>query len=422
MSQTVQKSQSWKRWLTLAVLCMGAGMIYSIPYIQYTYYAPLQSALHATNQQVGNLLSTYGIIAMIAYFPGGWLADRFSAKKLLAFSFIATGLTGFYFATFPSYNVVMALFVIWGITTILTFWAALIKAVRMLGESSEQGRLYGLLEGGRGAITTVVGFLTLAIFTQLGSSALGFRGVIITYAAFLTLAGILTIFVFDEKKVDEKTGVTLIDILKVIKMPKVWLIALIIFCAYTITATSSYLVPYLSDVFKISVGLATALAIVRTNVMQLVGGPTFGFAADKMKSRPRLIIIGFVLMAVCLGLFILLPGNISLVGVAVTIMIVLAFIGFGMRGIYYSIIDDAKVPLAVTGAAAGLAAFIGYIPDTFVYNLIGGWLDKYKGQLGYQYMFTYMFVIALIGIIISAVFYVVIKNSNKKAELDKKKS
>lgn len=46
-------------------------------------------------------MGIYGAVAMLAYFPGGPLADRFSARKLMAASLIATSLGGVYFATFP---------------------------------------------------------------------------------------------------------------------------------------------------------------------------------------------------------------------------------------------------------------------------------------------------------------------------------
>jgi sugar phosphate permease len=38
------------------------------------------------------MMATYGLMAMIAYGLGGPLADRFSPRKLLALSLVATGL------------------------------------------------------------------------------------------------------------------------------------------------------------------------------------------------------------------------------------------------------------------------------------------------------------------------------------------
>ncbi len=65
-------------------------------------------------------VSTCGIAAMVCYFPGGWLADRLSVRKMLTFSFMATSLGGLYFSTFPSYLGAIGLHIYWGITTILT--------------------------------------------------------------------------------------------------------------------------------------------------------------------------------------------------------------------------------------------------------------------------------------------------------------
>jgi predicted MFS family arabinose efflux permease len=417
MDEATKKSEAWKKWLSLAILCLGAGMIYMIPYIQYSYYKPMQDALKISNEQLGRFLSVYGIIALIVYFPGGWIADRVSVKKLLAFSFLATGISGFYFATFPPYGIVMALFVFWGITTILTFWAAMIKAVRMLGDSEEQGSLYGLLEGGRGLFTTIVGFITVAVFAKLGSNTIGFRGVIIIYASFITLSGILTLVLFEEKKIDVKTGILIEDVFKVIKMPKVWLVALIIFSAYSITASSSYLIPFLQDIFKVSAAVAATLGIIRNNVMQLIGGPSFGIIGDKINSRPKMVLIGFILAAIFLVLFLILPGKPNLLIIAIAIMILLMFAGYGLRGVYFSIIDDAKVPIAVTGAAAGFVSLIGFIPDTFIYNLYGVWLDKYKGIVGYHHIFTYMLAMAIVGSIVSYIFIVSTRNNNKNGDV-----
>ena len=92
----------------------------------------MRDVLHLDNTQVGFLNSMFGLLALICYFPGGWLADRFSARKLLVVSLLATGLGGLYLATVPSYAELLALHAFWGVASILTFWAALIKATREL--------------------------------------------------------------------------------------------------------------------------------------------------------------------------------------------------------------------------------------------------------------------------------------------------
>ena len=55
-----------------------------------------------SNTQLGDLFAVYGITAMLCYFPGGAVADRYSARTLLATSLIATGLGGLVSASHPA--------------------------------------------------------------------------------------------------------------------------------------------------------------------------------------------------------------------------------------------------------------------------------------------------------------------------------
>lgn len=405
------KKHSFKRWIMLSILCLGGGIIYQMPYLRYAYYIPMQTALSLTNTQMGNMMSVYGIVAMICYFPGGWLADRFSCRKMLSFSFIATGIAGFYFATFPSYNICIGIHIFWGIVTTLTFWAALIKAVRMLGDSSEQGRLYGLLEGGRGLVGTLAGLAILSLFTKMGQGTLGLSWVINIYAGSSIVIGIITWFVFEDSKKEKSPSSVLKDTISVIKDARVWLIALIIFTTYSVYAGQSYITPYVTTVFGASVAIGALLGIIRTYVLQMAGGPTGGFLADKIGSPTKVLFVGYIIMAICLGLFIILPGNKNLLVLVIVNMLAMGFAVFAMRGIYYATVDEVKIPIAITGAAIGFASFIGFTPDAFIYTLIGNWLDKYPGQLGYKYMFIYLFVVVVIGLLVSMRLLKVIKKN-----------
>ena len=76
--------------------------------------------LELSNTELGAAQAVYGVVAMLAYFPGGLLADRFPARRLLAGSLFATAAGGLYFATFPVIpKGFLTLFGFWGMTTIL---------------------------------------------------------------------------------------------------------------------------------------------------------------------------------------------------------------------------------------------------------------------------------------------------------------
>ena len=74
---------------------------------------------------------------------------------------------------------------------------------------------------------------------------------------------------------------------------------------------------------------------------------------------------------------------------------------FGLRGLYFALFEEAKVPAALTGTAVGFVSVLGYTPDIFV-SFVGGLLiDRSPGVVGYQHFFWFLSAFALIGAIAS---------------------
>jgi predicted MFS family arabinose efflux permease len=397
MDQTSNK----KRYFILLILCLGATAIYFLPYLRWTYYDPLKEALGLTHTQFGAITSAYGITSMIFYFPGGWFADRISARKLLTFAFAVTGLLGFYFGTYPSYTMCIIINLIWGLVATLTFWAALIRATRELAGKDEQGKFYGLLEGGRGLTTVIISTAVLAIFAKLGSGVAGLTVVINIYSAVCVIAAILTWFFVEDSKTVEQNNALWEDIVKVVKMPAVWLLAVIVLTNYSVYLGSTYLTPYVTEIFGATVAISALLAIVRTYGLQLFGGPIGGFIADKVGSTTKVITWCYVLMAVTVGIFLVVPGKSSLLYLLVVNMIVFGAAVFAMRGIYFASMEEVKIPLALTGSAVGFASMIGFTPDIYMNLLAGHLLDTYQGMMGYKMLFVVMLLFVAVGLIAS---------------------
>ncbi|MCA9160383.1 MAG: hypothetical protein KDA72_18750, partial [Planctomycetales bacterium] len=82
--------------------------------------------------QLGELGAVYGVLATLCYFLGGPIADRWQPRLLMVVSLIATGMGSLYMATIPGMTGLCLLFGFWGVTTILAFWAPLIRATREL--------------------------------------------------------------------------------------------------------------------------------------------------------------------------------------------------------------------------------------------------------------------------------------------------
>ncbi|HBF4559838.1 MFS transporter [Clostridioides difficile] len=410
----MESKNNVKRFLIIFILAFGTTAMYSLPYMKSSFYEPMQQALALSHTQIGNLLSLYGLVGMISYFIGGWFADRFSVRKLITFSLIASGVLGFYFSTFPSYSMILLIFVLWGFTTILTFFSASVKVVRMQGSESEQGRIFGFYEGLSGVSGTLISFIGLYFFGKFAEITVGFKYVVWLYSAASIICGILLFFLVEEKKDSGASdeGLSIKSLLKVVTMPKAWLIGLIIFSTYLVFSSLTYLSPYLSEVYVMPMTLVSALSIIRTYVIKMGASPVAGVITDKVGSSIRVMFVGFILMTVSTAAYLVIPKSTGFIWIAVINMIILSVILFGFRGIYFASVSESNISLETTGAVVGFASFIGFSPDAFYYTIAGNWLDKY-GQTGYTYIFILSVVCAVIGIFATYALNKINKRENK---------
>ncbi len=154
-----------RRLLALGTLIIVVEAMFGLPFHIPRYFrATILEVFGLSNAQLGDLFAIYGITATLAYFPGGPLADRFPARKLMAVSLFATGVGGLYLSTIPGPFGMAVLYGYWGVTTILLFWAVLIRATRDWGGASEQGRAFGILDGGRGLVAAGLASLAVIVF------------------------------------------------------------------------------------------------------------------------------------------------------------------------------------------------------------------------------------------------------------------
>ncbi len=410
----MESKNNVKRFLIIFILAFGTTAMYSLPYMKSSFYDPMQQALALSHTQIGNLLSLYGLVGMVSYFIGGWFADRFSVRKLITFSLIASGILGFYFSTFPSYSMILLIFVLWGFTTILTFFSASVKVVRMQGSESEQGRIFGFYEGLSGVSGTLISFIGLYFFGKFAEITVGFKYVVWLYSAASIICGILLFFLVEKKKDSGSSdeGLSIKSLLKVVTMPKAWLIGLIIFSTYLVFSSLTYLSPYLSEVYVMPMTLVSALSIIRTYVIKMGASPVAGVITDKVGSSIRVMFVGFILMTVSTAAYLVIPESTGFIWIAVINMIILSVILFGFRGIYFASVSESNISLETTGAVVGFASFIGFSPDAFYYTIAGNWLDKY-GQTGYTYIFILSVVCAVIGIFATYALNKINKRENK---------
>ena len=134
-----------------------------------------------------------------------------------------------------------------------------------------------------------------------------------------------------------------------------------------------------------------------------VAAVSAGFIADRFSST-KITLLSFVLLAS--GSLILASGYIQ-TGMTVPLLltVITASLGiFALRGLYFAIMKEGKVPLALTGSAVGLVSLIGYTPDVFMGPLMGYLLDASPGAAGHQHVFLVVSGFAVLGIVASSLF------------------
>jgi nitrate/nitrite transporter NarK len=201
----------------------------------------------------------------------------------------------------------------------------------------------------------------------------------------------------------EQTTITLAGIVEVLKLPMVWLMSIIIMSAYCGYWGAAYFTPYATEVFELGSVLGGAVGNAKLWIAALAA-IVAGVIADKI--GPAKAVVGsFVLMTSGFLVFALLPGTPGLLPFLLINVAIISSAVYALRGIYFALLEQGDIPMAVTGTATGTISIIGYTPDTFMPTLAGITLDANPGPDGYQDYFLFVTAFSFIGLIASYAVY-----------------
>jgi len=399
-----------ERALSMFSLVLAGEAIFGLPFHVSRYFRPtFVDVFGITQTQLGIVGSVYGFLAMASYILGGGLADRFSVRALLVFSLSITGVSGLYLATIPSFAGLCGLFAFWGFSTILPFWSALIKATREWGGERQQGAAFGLLDGGRGLLAAVLAVVALYLFSQWlpdgGDSATpelrrrALQSTIFLYTVACLLAAIFVWWFIPgssgSKHEPRKTERG--HLAEVVKMPTIWLQAVIIVAAYCTYKGVDFYSQYAKDVWQWS-EVSSARLSAWSTWMRPLAALAAGLVADRL-SASRVVIGAFLLTGTAYVSFMLLVPTRPLIWLLWATVLVSCIGLFALRGIYFALLEASDTPLRVTGTAVGVISFVGYTPEIFM-PLLGGWLiDRWGGAVtGYNWLFAFLCTMSFVGI------------------------
>ena len=403
--------------LSITLLILSGELIYLLPYVLPRIFRPtFLEVFNLNNLQLGSLFSVYGIIALLSYVYGGVISDKFQPKKLMSYSLFFTSFGGLVLASYPSYFVLQILYGYWGFTTVFLFWGAMIKATRVWGGTDNQGQAFGFLDGGRGLVAASMGSLGILIFsvfltndielTSLTERKEAFRYVILFSSFMIFLTGLWVLFFMDSNQKDQKNNVissnSFSNIKTVLKIQSVWLIMIIIISAYIGYRVTDIYSLYASDVMFFNQIEAANVSSLQLYLRPLVC-ILIAMLADK-SSYIYFIIFGFVTMLIGSTIFAFGIVQLNMNFVFYLSLIIVATGTYAIRALYFSIMQEGRIPLVLTGTAVGLISVVGYTPDIFAPPIFGYFLDKYPGLLGHQYVFTISVLFSILGLLASIKF------------------
>lgn len=403
---------SFKRYIKLLFLIMAGGAIYPLLYLRQNFELTLLTTFGISLAELNVAHSILGASFVLSYVPSGWLADRFSPRALLTFSVVMTGVIGLWYASIPGAQWITVIFALWGITTGLTFWAALIKGCSLLAPADQQARFFGLLEGGRGLFEALLATIAVAWFAYAVSSIgaideVAMVQVIYFYSAVcLVIGALLWLVLKDDSEGTTEGGETsqattpvtlketMNDLLSLFVNMRVWLVAICILTGYQVFwATYTY-----SAFFQTQFGLDAVAVAALTTVrlwMRPIGAVLAGFLGDRFHPVRTLgvaiLLAGFSLIAL---LFLPADSPYTLLYFAVATSSVVIY---GVRGIYWASFNTTRVEPKRAGLAIGMVSMIGYAPDIYMPLINTFLIETYGDTVGFQLYFGGVGLTALVG-------------------------
>ena len=397
----------------MLIIILAGGLIFSLPFHLARFFRPtFLQAFGLTNTQLGDIFAVYGVVAMLSYFPGGIIADKYPPNRLMSFSLLATALGGLYLLSGPSHFGLTLLFAYWGATTVLVFWAAMIKATRLSAPSHRQGFAFGLLDGGRGLAASLfasVGILLLSFgtfnpqgdFSDAGEAFDAMRLLIIYYTVLTALAAGLTWFFVSvqtesgakddfqpqgQHSPASSLGSTLIN-------PLVWLQGGIVICAYCgYKALDNYSLFVVQHYGWSQVEGAQFITF--SSYMRPVAALVAGILADRLRTSKMTYFLFAALGLAFAGIAWMTHFD-AAITLVLAMLLFTFFAVFALRGIYFALVDESQIRMGATGTAVGIISVLGFTPDIFFASISGRMLDA--GQDGFGYYFLFVAGIMFVG-------------------------
>ena len=118
----------------------------------------------------------------------------------------------------------------------------------------------------------------------------------------------------------------------------------------------------------------------------------------------RMALMCFVLLIISHSLFAFTGTELGTLSMILLNTLVTGIAIFGLRGLYFGLLEEGRIPLVVTGTAVGLVSVIGYTPDVYIAAVAGFLIDQSPGLAGFQHLFMLLLGFSVVGAIAAIAF------------------
>lgn len=450
--------------LFFKIFILGLADVFTMaaPYYLKYIIPNIHSYLGIDQPDFDRLNAILGYVVLATQIPGGWLTNKFSSRKMLSMSLFLTGFLSVWwtliiqipFNKSEAMNQLYIIYVGWGISTTLIFWAPLWKLLSQLGKKEDQGKVFGL----QGTLNGIAGlfFITFlgSLATYLTKQKFEWAFYVFSYilSGILVTTGFLVwIFMKDVKPIEEnnqeqikqeeinkleknskdkeekninnkikRTGIytnkklkeTLTVSLRPMKSIRVWLLAFFVMGMYMFQSVFAYYMKDTLSTIGLSAVLLTVLAGVRAYGMRMFVSSPFGKWADKRKSYILVLIWILVIGLMFAIAFTVLPGYNSyqnwskpiqtLVSVfMIIIFLIVGILSWFLVAIRYVQVVEIPYDKGSYGTVIGLISFIAFSPDAWFYQMASEWGKNNKDDNGsYTLEFLQTLLLVALGVVL----------------------
>jgi len=135
--------------------------------------------------------------------------------------------------------------------------------------------------------------------------------------------------------------------------------------------------------------------------------------ADRFSAR-RVIGGLFIAMTISYGVLSKIAPSPEQLNLLYANIIVSYFGVFGLRGVYFALLEETRIPSDHTGKAVGLISVAGFTPEIFFGPISGRILDRAPGIAGHQNYFLLLAGISAVGVVTVLILTSLLKNESQQ--------